>query len=314
MKKRITSIALCTAGSFLLLNTIRHAINYFSTRNHNLSSQNEQIYSWKLGDVCYTKQGNGSPLLLVHDLSPASSSFEWSTIVEQLAQEHTVYTLDLPGCGRSEKQGTAYTSYFYIQLLTDFTKEIIHQKTDVLAFGCSASVVLMLCKMDECIFHTIGLISPEDIEKHYQSIHFSDKCYRKLINTPLLGTLIYQYHTRKSKLKRNLTKNLNLESHQIEQELLPYYHEGAHLGKSMGKYLYSSLSSGYLHVNILDALKEVNHTIFILYGEDDAEMKEIVEKYLFFNPSIESISISSCKRYPQFEQPEKFLETLQIYL
>ena len=41
-------------------------------------------------------------------------------IEDDLALEHTVYNLDLPGCGRSEKSGITYTNFVYVQAICDF--------------------------------------------------------------------------------------------------------------------------------------------------------------------------------------------------
>lgn len=313
MKKKITKLALLISGSALFLNAIRYSLNFLATFRHKLSQPNGRTYHWKFGDVYYTKKGKGSPILLLHDLSPASSSYEWQLIEDSLAMNHTVYTLDFPGCGRSEKLKISYTNYLYIQLLSDFSKEIIRQKTNVVAFGSSASTVLMLCKMDQRLFHNIGLVSPENLEKHYQPISFWSKLFRQVINLPLLGTLIYQCAYRKSSLKKYFYQNSTSETQSIDDYLIPYYREASHLGKSMGKYLYSSKACGYLNVNIIDALRTVNNNIYILYGEKDEEMKENAKQYAFHNPSIEIASIPNSRRYPQFDNPDAFLDTLRIY-
>ena len=49
------------------------------------------------------KFGSGKPLLLIHDLDPSSSAYEWNQLEQQLAKDFTVYSIDLPGCGRSDK-------------------------------------------------------------------------------------------------------------------------------------------------------------------------------------------------------------------
>ena len=41
-------------------------------------------YHWKTGDVFFRAEGNGAPLLLIHDLTTASSSYEWSELEEKL--------------------------------------------------------------------------------------------------------------------------------------------------------------------------------------------------------------------------------------
>lgn len=51
-------------------------------------------------------------MLLLHDLHCASSGREWQYIEDALAQDHTVYTLDLLGCGRSDKPAITYTNFY----------------------------------------------------------------------------------------------------------------------------------------------------------------------------------------------------------
>ena len=95
-------------------------------------------YHWKHGNIYYKKIGKGSPLLLIHDLNASSSVFEWSEVVRQLSVNRTVYTPDLIGCGKSDKPPIVYTNYFYVQMIQDFVKDIIGEKTDVMATGLSS--------------------------------------------------------------------------------------------------------------------------------------------------------------------------------
>lgn len=87
-------------------------------------------------------KGTGSPILLIHDTLPGASGYEWSKIEDELAIDHTVYTVDLLGCGRSDKSSITYTNFVYVQMISDFIKKIIGQKTDVIASGFSGSLLL----------------------------------------------------------------------------------------------------------------------------------------------------------------------------
>lgn len=71
---------------------------------------------------------------------PGASGYEWNAIEKQLATEHTVYTIDLLGCGRSEKPDITYTNFVFAQLLCDFAKNVIREETDVIASGFSGSL------------------------------------------------------------------------------------------------------------------------------------------------------------------------------
>ena len=73
-----------------------HIANRFIDATSQLKDMLEQphskTYDWRFGKIHYTKQGHGAPLLLVHDMMPGASGYEWSSVEKQLATEHTVYT------------------------------------------------------------------------------------------------------------------------------------------------------------------------------------------------------------------------------
>ena len=39
--------------------------------------QKAKTYEWRFGKIHYTKCGKGTPLLLIHDVIPGSSDYEW---------------------------------------------------------------------------------------------------------------------------------------------------------------------------------------------------------------------------------------------
>ena len=104
---------LAAGASLAALGTVTiHLINKFiflsATVGDLLGNPPGTWYDWKFGKVYYTKQGDGAPLLLIHDLSVCSSGYEWKKAAPLLAKTNTVYVIDLPGCGRSEKPNLTY--------------------------------------------------------------------------------------------------------------------------------------------------------------------------------------------------------------
>ena len=140
-----------------------HVINkfIFNASDEHSEEDESNYYNWKFGNIYYKKEGTGSPVLLIHDLNHYSSSMEWDKVIGTLSKEHTVYTIDLLGCGKSDKPAITYTCYLYVQLLTDFIRDIIGEKTDIVATGASASFVTAACQnIADQIDHII-LVCPE---------------------------------------------------------------------------------------------------------------------------------------------------------
>lgn len=139
-RNKLLTLLILSAGAATATAFINKAIKISATSKNVLNDPKSLCYKWRLGNIHYTKSGNGKPLLLIHDLTPASSGYEWTPLVNKLSENYTVYTIDLLGCGRSEKPNLTYTNYLYVQLLSDFIKSEIGHRTDVIATGASAAL------------------------------------------------------------------------------------------------------------------------------------------------------------------------------
>lgn len=71
---------------------INRIVDYTARQKNLLTTEEGNIYHWKNGDIFYTVSGKGTPVILIHELNPASSAKEWSKIVHRLEKKHTVYT------------------------------------------------------------------------------------------------------------------------------------------------------------------------------------------------------------------------------
>lgn len=134
-KKVLTLIATLTASTLTAITITNRILCKLATSDHYLDEDEGEYYDWRFGKIFYKKEGSGTPLLLVHTLDAAASSAEWKYLMDKLVENHTVYVLDLLGCGKSDKPQITYTNYLYVQLISDFIRNIIGQKTDVIASG-----------------------------------------------------------------------------------------------------------------------------------------------------------------------------------
>ena len=55
-----------------------------------LFCENKHQYSWRFGNIFYTKKGSGSPILLIHELKCTASAAEWKFFINLLSKEHIV--------------------------------------------------------------------------------------------------------------------------------------------------------------------------------------------------------------------------------
>lgn len=313
-KKKLIGI---TTLSILTTTTI-HALNkfiYFSaTLDDLLNNSSGSFYEWKFGKIYYTKQGEGKPLLLLHDLNPSSSSYEWNKITKELSKTNTVYSLDLLGCGRSEKPNITYANFLYVQMITDFIKNVIGERCDIIATGLSGSFAITACHNNVDIIDRMILINPTDIKQLSRIPTKRTKTLAWLINTPIFGTLLYNIVMRKKRIESIFSKEYICDGQNLEKDMINTYYEAAHTSGSASKYLFASLAGCYTTANISHCLKSLTNSIFIICGKGCPQYTEYAEKYKMILPSIEIMELEDNKYLPQIENPKELLKQIHILL
>lgn len=289
-------------------------ISNTATRKQLLSKEKGDFFSWNHGNIFYTKKGNGSPVLLIHDADPTASSVEWSKIVSKLEKHHTVYAIDLLGCGRSDKPGLDYTNYLYVQLINSFIKEVIGEKTVVIASNLSTSFVIMANHMDPSNFKKIVLINPVSLDQLTLIPDRASKIKKSLIQIPFIGTFIYNLVTNPTKIDNSFRTNYFAKPQLISPTLEDTYFEAAHTNGSNGRFLYSSLLGNYLNNNISHALKKMTTPTLIIGSNNIKGTTHKLDDYYKLNPNLTILRIMNGNLYPHLEIPEKTVTLINTFI
>lgn len=314
MKKQIRNFLLLTTLTSMSIYGINKFISISSTMKNLLKNNPGKFYDWNYGKIFYNKTGKGAPVLLIHDLNPASSAEEWNKIYMCLSKNYTVYTMDLLGCGRSDKPNLTYTNYMYVQLITDFIKNVIGEKANIVVTGSSASFGVMACNMNPEYFNRIILINPENLNSLAKIPSKRKNTLKFLIDLPIFGTLIYNILFSSKSVDQKFRNDYYYKESLISSKLLDVYYESAHIDKSHGKYLFSSIKSNYTNINIVHALKKVNNSIYLIFSKENEDTSMIADSYCTYNPSIETVGINHSKYLPQLETPQELLPQLELFL
>lgn len=313
LKKKLTFMAVFTASAIGTMHVVNRIFSHIALENNLFDEDSFEYYDWRFGRIAYKKIGQGAPVLLIHDLNVCSSSYEWYKTAEKLSETNTVYMIDLLGCGLSDRPLLTYTNFLYVQLLTDFIKHIIGQKTDVIVSGHSSSFVLMACANDESIINRVIMINPEDIINLSKIPTKKSNMIKNLILTPILGTFIYNMRINKKTIRETLVKACCSRDNVREKDVLISF-ESTQREKAHSKYLYACQCTGYTNVNILNCLKKLNNSIFIITGSKNPENTLAAAQYQNHLPSIEIIGIDQTKQLPHIENPDEFINQVNIFL
>lgn len=316
MKKKAQKISAFTgiiAGSLAMVHVVNKLCFFFSTRKETLYRSNQQYYEWRFGKICYTKKGSGTPILLIHDLSNTGSSYEFQKLERKLSETHTVYSIDLLGCGQSDKPKIIYTNYLYVQLISDFIKNIIKEKTIIIASRRSCSIAIMNSYIDSDLVEELILINPSDLKDLSKCPKRRHKLIKGCLNIPIIGTFLYNLQFSKCQIARKFSNEYFYGSAPVSRYKAAF-HEAAHTSGSNSKYIYTSIRCHYTNTNILHALKALQIPVLILEGAEVANADRITNEYESCNSNIESVVIVNTKGMPHIEQPDSCLNVIKDFL
>ena len=259
-KRWITLAALATTTT-AIIHVVNKVVAASASLKEMLDTNGKNYYHWRFGDIYYTRKGNGSPVLLIHDMLPGGSGYEWSRIEDDLALEHTVYSIDLPGCGRSEKPGMTYTNFVYVQSICEFIRNVIREKTDVIVSGYSGAFVIMACRNEEKLFDKIMLVNPVNPGVLKQMPGKKDKLLRRCLEIPVFGTLLYHITVSRSAVNDEFVENFAFDPFHPLRDFQDAYYEAAHKGGCYAKNVYANKVAKYMNIDITRALKEIDNSL-----------------------------------------------------
>lgn len=118
----------------------------------------------KTGGLSTYVTGQGKPLLLVHTVNASASAAEVRTVFERMGQHHTVYAIDLPGFGTSERTDRLYTPRLMTDAILDLAAYIHTQHgdkpIDAMAASLSCEFLARAAVEQPATFNTLSLVSP----------------------------------------------------------------------------------------------------------------------------------------------------------
>ena len=310
MRNKLLTMLILATGAATSTALLNKALNILAVSRHLLEDEKSLCYKWRFGDIHYTKHGKGKPVLLIHDLTSSSCGVEWRELERCLSESYSVYTIDLLGCGRSEKPNFTYTNYLYVQLISDFIKSEIGHRTNVITSGSSSSIAVMACSNSPELFDQMLFINPESILSSSLYPGKNAKLYKIILDMPVIGTLIYNISCSRGNIKKDLVSKYFYNPFTVRAKYVDAFYEAAHLGKSP-KSVYASIKCNYTKCSISNALRRIDNSICLVCDDSVPFYQELMDEYKECNPAIETYSITHTKLFPHIESYPEVYKLIQ---
>jgi pimeloyl-ACP methyl ester carboxylesterase len=269
------------------------------------------------GDIFYKTAGSGKPLLLVHGIGAGCSSFEWRHVFAELAENHTVYALDLLGFGRSDKPPIAYSAQTYIDLLADFARDVMGvgedgSAADAIATSLSAAYIVTLARHEPALFDRLVLVCPTGIGTLAERPGHTGDAARAALRTPVLGTSLYNAIASRTGIRQYLRRRVYADPAQVTEDLVTHYHTSAH--QPGADRVLPSFLSGHLNCDIAPLFAHLEEPVLIVWGDAAAQTPvSEAQRYIDTNSRARLCVIERAGMLPHDEQPQAFLAALAAF-
>lgn len=306
---RLKKVLAVAGVSLTALHFINKWIDATANRDGITASLQQEVFTSSFGNINYNVFGQGRPLVLIHDLTPFSSSFEWSRIVAECSQNRKVFVLDLPGCGYSFKEKQAYTAFLYTEVIREFLREIVKEEADVIATGSSSKFVLKAKALSPDSIHKIIMVNPDTLDLAQPMEDTKAKVLFTALTLPVVGTAFYNFCYNRLFCNNLLSCKLFAHPENLSTETKLSLYENAHIRTDEAKYLLASLIINYTAVPVRAEVQD-GKNLFIIYGRNVEDNIELLADYKNINPNIIFLPVEDAKVYPQLETPIAFINQL----
>src|SRR5918995_1701003 len=187
-----------------------------------------RYYQWRGGDLAYAVAGEGEALLLGDGVYAGASSLEFRNNFEQLSRSFRVYSLDLLGCGMSERPRRRYEPEDVTSQIEDFTRERIGGSAHLVASTLSAALVVPAAVRSPRLFKKLVLISPTGYGTlDRPSGRLGDAVYA-LFLAPVIGDTLYHVLVSRPGIRYYLKNIAYHDRGLVTEELVEDYYSTSH--------------------------------------------------------------------------------------
>ncbi|MCC6456988.1 MAG: alpha/beta fold hydrolase [Caldilineaceae bacterium] len=108
----------------------------------------------------HDRGGSGRPLVLIHSINAAASSYEMRPLFQHYRGQRPVYALDFPGFGFSARPNTEYKPDTFVEAIVTLLTNIEGGPADVVALSLGSEFAAEAARRRPDLFHSLAVLSP----------------------------------------------------------------------------------------------------------------------------------------------------------
>lgn len=256
-----------------------------------------------------SEHGVGRPLILIHSINAAASSYEMRPLCEHYRKTRRVYALDLPGFGFSERANRIYAPELYQNAISEFMQTQVRDKADVVALslGCEFAARAVLAKPEW--FSSLVMISPSGLSQQAEQIDNRDWVY-PLVAFPLWGRALYDLIVTRPSIRYFLKRSFEAE---VDRGLAEYDYATSHQPGAHHAPLYFISGKLFTPDICASVYERLALPVLVIHDRDAFVRFDLLPALLARNANVRAVRIQPTKGLPHFEKLYETVATLDHF-
>jgi pimeloyl-ACP methyl ester carboxylesterase len=308
--RQIVALGSAAFGALVALNG---ALSNSSPQTKTSMPGDARLFPSSKGSLHYVVDGRGAPIVLVHGIGVAASSFEYRYIVEPLARSHTVFAVDLLGFGLSDHPNLAFSAAMFVKLLSDFLLSEVREPSVLIATGLSALYCVELAANNPNLVSDLVMSSPALPSGKPDLPPVVRQATDTLLATPVLGQSLFHIMTARNAIRSYLREHAYSNPDLVTESMVDSQYAMAH--QPNARLAPQAYLAGRLTTDVSKALANVRQRILLVVGADARPApKQCVAEYVRLASQTEVAVVDRCGALPHEEQPEQFTKVVLSWL
>lgn len=272
------------------------------------------FFSWKHGRVFYKTAGlenAGTPLVFIHGVGAGASNFMWRKNFDDLSNDFQVFALDLLGFGLSDKPATAaYSADLYVELITDFIREVAGHPANVVASSMGAAYAIRVADEHPDLINALILNGPTGSDSLNRRPGMAGAAFYGLLQSPVLGTSFYNVMSSERSIRDFARDNLFYDHRRVTDRLVANLYATSH--QPGAQHAIAAFLSGYLNTDTRAPFSRLTQPTVLVWGKQDNTTRiDTGVSLLQLNPRAALEVFDYCRMMPEQEHPERFNELVR---
>lgn len=252
--------------------------------------------------VYHDSSGEGSPVLLVHSVNAAASSYEMRPLYTRLQGERPVWAIDLPGFGDSERGNRPYSPQMMSRAIGR-ALETIGRPAHIVALSLGSELAARAVSDAPDLVRSLALISPTGFGRPPRTI----AALSSILRFPLWSQAIFDAIASRRSIRYYLSKSF---AGPVDEMMLEHAYLTAH--QPGARFAPVAFLAGELFTQ--DAIEGLyaNLTVptTVLYDRDPFTSFTRLPEFLAGREGWDAVRISDTRGLPHWDKPTETINAL----